>query len=237
MIQVGAGLLLMVAIASPVYGQAYTPGNGIADSPHDFSDGETVTGTLATNDEGTWNPNAHICEVCHTPHNAPISIPLWDHAVPLGSTFTPYDSPTINANSGTVPNPAGISLNCLGCHDGATNIDAFGGAAGTVTIGGTTPTYPAVVDFGVDLSNDHPISITYNAALVTADNNGVHNPTTTSSGITGGANIDDDMLFGTGNDQLECASCHDVHNGVNTVAKLLVKGNTSSALCLTCHNK
>jgi len=41
------------------------------------------------------------------------------------------------------------------------------------------------------------------------------------------------MLIGG---QVQCASCHDVHNG-SGVEKLLRKTNVASALCLTCHNK
>ena len=36
-----------------------------------------------------------------------------------------------------------------------------------------------------------------------------------------------------------CGSCHDVHNTATPagVGYLLIKDNTDSALCLTCHNK
>jgi len=56
-------------------------------------------------------------------------------------------------------------------------------------------------------------------------------PTTTSSGL--GGTIDGDMLLAN---QVQCASCHDVHNAAN-LNFLLVKDNANSALCLTCHNK
>ena len=125
-----------------------------------------------------------------------------------------------------VGDPAGVSLLCLSCHDGVTALDSFGGTAGTVPLSGSA-------NVGLDLSNDHPISITYNAALVALDSE-LHDPTLTTSGL--GANIDDDMLEGAGNNLLECSSCHDVHNTAN-VANLLRKSNVQSALCLTCHNK
>jgi predicted CXXCH cytochrome family protein len=62
----------------------------------------------------------------------------------------------------------------------------------------------------------------------------LHTPSDSNSGL--GGFIADDMLFGTANDQLECASCHDVHNGTS-LAALLRKDNTSRQLCLTCHDK
>ena len=85
---------------------------------------------------------------------------------------------------------------------------------------------------GTDLSDDHPISFTYGTTLATADGE-LFDPTITASGL--GGNIDADMLFGATNDQLECASCHDVHD--DTHGNFLIMSNTASALCLTCHNK
>ena len=41
------------------------------------------------------------------------------------------------------------------------------------------------------------------------------------------------MLFAG---QMECSSCHDVHDELGNTA-LLRKSNTQSALCLTCHDK
>ena len=172
-----------------------------------------------------WNTTSEICVVCHTPHNASTvtDAPLWNHTV-TSATFTPYpDTGTLDA---TVGQPAGVSLLCLSCHDGTVGIDAFGDNTPVPTM----ITGDALL--GTDLSNDHPISFTYDAALATADGE-LFDPTTTSSGL--GGNIDVDMLFGAGNDQLQCASCHDVHNDTNN--PFLRKANTNSALCLTCHDK
>jgi predicted CXXCH cytochrome family protein len=173
-------------------------------------------------------PDNRICVACHTPHNGTSTeAPLWNHEVSPGG-HTPYGSGTIDATD--LDAPAGISLMCLSCHDGSVAVDSFGGNVGSITIGGS-----ALLD--TDLSDDHPISFTYDSTLATNDG-GLHDPTTTSSGIPGGLNIDDDMLFGTGNDQLECASCHDVHNGPSVVSPpLLIKSTASSELCFTCHNK
>lgn len=115
--------------------------------------------------------------------------------------------------------PGGVSLLCLSCHDGTVAVDSFGGATGTTFVTGN-----AMV--GTDLSNDHPISITYagDADLAAA---------TAPSGVAGGTTIDADMLF-VG--KVECASCHDVHNAYN-INMLLKKSNANSGLCLTCHTK
>jgi len=188
----------------------------ITGSDHDFSN-------------ENWNGTGEICVVCHTPHNADVSVndaPLWNHEV-TSATFTPYSSATLDAGTnGQLGQPNGISKLCLSCHDGTVAIDNFGGTTnGTETMSGNDL-------IGTDLSDDHPVSFTYDAALASADG-GLYDPTTTSSNITPNGTIDEDMLF---NKKLECASCHDVHNG-SGVAKLLRKSNASSALCLTCHAK
>jgi predicted CXXCH cytochrome family protein len=185
-------------------------GAQITGSEHDFS--------------GQGWGTTEICQPCHTPHNASTALPvvLWNHAV-TNASYTLYSSPTMNATTGQ---PGGVSKACLSCHDGTVALDSFGGSTGTTFITG-----PA--NFGTDLSNDHPVSFTYNNALATADG-GLHPPTTTSSDL--GSTIAADMLFGLGSDQVECASCHDVHNAAN-LQSLLLKSNAGSDLCLTCHAK
>jgi len=185
-------------------------GAQLAQSAHDFSaHGWGTTG---------------ICQPCHTPQNALTALPvvLWNHEMATGP-YTVYDSPTMNATTGQ---PDGVSKACLSCHDGTVALDSFAGSVGT-----TTMTGPA--NLGTNLSNDHPVSFAYNNALAIADGE-LHPPTTQASGL--GGSIAADMLFGTGNTQVECASCHDVHNAAN-LQFLLLKSNAGSALCLTCHAK
>ena len=173
----------------------------ITGSDHDFS-------------SETWTDQ--ICIVCHTPHNADMAItdsPLWNHGVTT-STFTPYDSPTLDA---TVAQPGGTSKLCLSCHDGTVAIDTFGTRTGTSMMTGDA-------NFGTDLTDDHPIGFGYNAALVTADGE-LNDPTATGL-----------PLFGATIDQLECATCHDVHNADGFDSMLRVD-NVGSALCLKCHDK
>ncbi len=188
-----------------------------------LSFGQTIVGSAHDFSGETWNPSGEICIVCHTPHKADNSVtdaPLWNHEVTT-ATFTPYSSSTLDA---TVGQPDGVSKLCLSCHDGTVAIDNFGGKTnGTEFVQGDDL-------IGTDLSNDHPVSFTYDAALATADG-GLYDPTTTNSGL--GGTIDEDMLI---SHKLECASCHDVHNG-SGVGNLLVKANGNSALCLTCHAK
>jgi predicted CXXCH cytochrome family protein len=188
---------------------AQLAGAQLAQSVHDFS----APGQAPT----------EVCRPCHTPQNGPTSLPivLWNRE-PAPGAYTVYESPTMNALIGQ---PKGVSKTCLSCHDGTVATASFKGAVSNTLIG------PA--NLGTDLSNDHPVSFTYNDALAVADGE-LHSPTTQSSGL--GGTIASDMLFGSDNSQLECASCHDVHNASNQ-EYLLVKSNARSALCMTCHSK
>ena len=183
-----------------------------------------ITNTLHDFSGASWNSGGEICEPCHTPHNGDMSVVvLWNHDVTTNS-FNVYTSATLHASVGQ---PSAESEGCLSCHDGTVALDAFGGAAGSTNLTGTTL-------LGTDLSDDHPISFAYDNALFTTDGE-LHDPANTASGV-GTGNIDDDMLFGASNDQLECASCHDPHGSAGH-SSLLVKSNAGSALCLTCHDK
>jgi hypothetical protein len=201
----------------------------------------TVVGSKHDLSLNAWS-GLEICVVCHTPHNAttPQIVPLWNHVASVGAPgWSPYVDTGDNTLNSAPGQPQGCSIACLSCHDGTVAVDAFGGAAAPSVMIGSFGTGSA--DITTVLTDDHPISFTYDGALATADGE-LHNPTSTASGLPAGGNIDADMLKGVGNDQLECCSCHDVHNTTcPTCPSLLVKLNAGagfeSDLCLTCHNK
>lgn len=170
-----------------------------------------------------WYGGNEICQVCHAPHNNQnvTGDVLWNHDPTVGP-WTAYSSGSLNA---TVGDPAFSSKLCLSCHDGTIALDSWGGNTGSIFITGA-------VNLTTDLSNDHPVSFTYDPALATADG-GLFDPTVTLSGITPAGTIDDDMLIAG---EMECASCHDMHNQLG-VGGLLKKDNIASDLCLTCHDK
>ena len=163
----------------------------------------------------TANASDEVCIFCHTPHNAQATEPLWNHGI-TAATFTTYSSTTLNA---TVGQPDGSSKLCLSCHDGTVALDTFGGNTGTHFISGTAA-------LGTDISNDHPVSFLYDAALVTADGGGLVSPASASLVVTG-------VPLYAG--KMQCASCHQVHD--NTNGNFLRFANTASALCLKCHVK
>lgn len=207
-------LVMLVAALSAGYSFA----GSIVGSKHDFS---ALTGVA----------NGQICVACHAPHNTATlaGAPLWNHAL-SAATYTAYSSSTMNAAQGS---PGATSKLCLSCHDGTVAINNFGGVTnGTQFVTGNA-------NLGVDLSNDHPIGIDYTPAVVTAD--GALFPVTKSVTVGSGAKtktgqIDALLLYGA---KVECASCHDVHNTftADSGAKLVRISMSSSALCLTCHDK
>ena len=182
-----------------------TPKAGISGTPHDFS-------------TRGWG-SVEICKFCHTPHESDKTVPdapLWNHKVSSAS-YTVYSSPTLNA---VVGQPAASSKLCLSCHDGTVAIDSFNGDEGMEFLSG-----PALL--GADLSDDHPVSFTYDAALAAADG-GLATPV--SANMVDAAGVI--RLF---NGKLECSSCHDAHK--NDYPPFLRADNTGSQLCLKCHLK
>ena len=204
----GVGVLSVVGISRAT----------ISGSPHDFKD-------------ETWNTTKDTCGVCHTPHHAvtPQLIPLWSHQS-TESSFTPYDSPTLNATD--VGQPSGVSKACLSCHDGSVAINSYNGVTGSEYVEGDAL-------LSTDLSDDHPISFTYDTALANADGF-LWDPSTVTVPLMGGKTIKAAMLSG---DKLECSSCHDIHKqkGTSSTSQLMlvISGDqgVGSKLCLTCHNK
>ena len=183
---------------------------------------QTLAGTAHDFSGDAWNSTGQVCIVCHAPHNGDNTVadaPLWNHEITT-ATYTLYAGFSMDA---TVAQPGSSSKLCLSCHDGTVALENFGGTAtNTNFIAGS-----ALV--GTDLSDDHPISFTYDATLAGNDG-GLHDPTVVLSGL--GGTINADMLSGG---QVQCSSCHDVHNDV--YGSFLIMDNAASALCLTCHNK
>ncbi len=192
-----------------------------------------------------------VCVFCHTPHGADTTVaaPLWNRAINTSGGYTLYNSPTLDA---LPTQPSGVSLACLSCHDGTIAFDALrnlpgsGGFTETPSADGTSNwTFTGATNkkmpvgitlLGTDLSNDHPISMTYTDARSPSSTVGDGSTAYT----VGFKPVLAGDLIGTGGVRLytgkvQCASCHDPHRA-NTQTFLRVD-NTGSALCLTCHKK
>jgi len=192
-------------------------------------------------------------------------LPLWNHEV-THQTYTVYESsfegegPTasgldgvgtahnneqfadrhlLNAVShGNLGQPGGVSRLCLSCHDGSVAVNEYGrdpqreysqsGGGAKINaqwmIGGNP--------YG--LLNHHPIGFNYLAVAAVDDE--IADPTTPISGSgTAEMTTIGSLLYNGG--QMECVTCHDVHNSKNTGETFLWVSDRQSAFCLTCHLK
>lgn len=192
-------------------------------------------------------PGQQVCVHCHTPHNATTqegfdNTPLWNRKISNLNAFTPYSNPTMTQ---TPPSrPSGISLVCLSCHDGtgassATNPTTgdhhnllnypIGGGGYTINCTKCHWTPPEGVIYskaltvmaGPDLSNDHPISMSYPAG-----NPNFYPPPDVLKGW-------EDLRLYDG--KVECPTCHNVHDPANV--PFLRASNSSSDLCMRCHKR
>jgi len=206
-------------------------GTGIKGSKHDFTAQD-------------WYPSAtdkEICNVCHAPHDKGRERYkeglLWNHAL-SSATYVMYSNGFSETQTHAVDSqPTGNSKLCLSCHDGTVAMDSFDRYAGDMeyVIGNTYPTkkIPRVMSGSdLDMRGTHPISVSF-----AGDDPELHPATNTwPSGKTIAQTLE--------NGKVQCATCHDVHNGPDSVPNtlLLRAGNIpglggASALCLTCHNK
>lgn len=159
-----------------------------------------------------------VCIFCHTPHNSASDAPLWNR-FESGAVYTPYDSPTLGANVGQ---PTGASRLCLSCHDGTMALGMVRSRSAPIPFAGgaTLPSGPS--NLGTNLSDDHPVSFRFDAALAAGDGE-LRDPSALPAAV---------RLDASG--QMQCTSCHDPHD--DSFGKFLVMENTASALCVSCHS-
>jgi predicted CXXCH cytochrome family protein len=203
------GLLPKTTLAAPA-NPTTVPGFGVADTKHNLS--ISGPGSVAAASEG------EICIFCHTPHSEVNQIPLWNHEMSKAA-YTPYISSTLKAKVGQ---PTGASKLCLSCHDGTVALGMVRSRPGQIQMRNSVGPMPeGRTRIGTDLTGHHPISFTYDHALVTA-NGELRDPMALQQQVR----LDKQQ-------QVQCTSCHDPHR--NPYGQFLVKDNTASALCLDCH--
>ncbi len=234
-------------------------GNGIAGSPHDFTDnvvdGASGPGTNIENDDANgnaWNnKRKEICRTCHVPHdhgavrygNQGI---LWNHEISTKASWEMYASNAamISFIDGTIESePVGVSKLCLGCHDGVTAINQYDGKGPGDAGYGNGDTYVmgdyaggfVIGNTAASMTNNHPISITYDNLADTR----LKDPTAAvmANGDTVASMLD--------NGRVECSTCHDVHNRESVPDTHLLRESTKGAdqtgvgasdLCFVCHD-
>ena len=174
-------LIISLFVVSMVAVFSTTAFAAISGGPHDLSDdglGET-----------------QMCKFCHVPHNPQsTTAPLWNRSAPASQgTFTLYDGTAASSVTGT-------SIMCLSCHDGVTNLDAFGGTTGTAGNDIDTVFASTTALVGTDLQDDHPVSVVYGTAG-------------TGDGVNYKASPDGDLTGQLESTRVECGTCHDAQIG------------------------
>lgn len=249
----------------------------------------SATGPGSTHAAAGAGGTNEVCVFCHTPHGATqadqggaaLRAPLWNRRVPAGSTYTPYTSSSMDAQSiadGINSQPGGSSKLCLSCHDGTLaigNVNVLNGKLdASIEMTGTGPggvmpagqgTNSGFTRFlGTDLRNDHPISVTFNAALATRDGelrpvDGQQRWPAGSGSVLGLRSPGQKPLLpleptGAANaGQVQCATCHDPHIRELDAAKGNQKflraqrfqeappsashNPAADIICLSCHDK
>ncbi|MEO5331427.1 MAG: hypothetical protein H7839_05335 [Magnetococcus sp. YQC-5] len=217
-----------------------------------------------------------ICVFCHTPHAATLDpgvrAPLWNRQLSTTTYTGTYESSSIDADVNELrAGPGGTSKLCLSCHDGtlaigsvnvlggqgSASINMSGTGTGGVMPGGSSGANTGFTrNLGVNLSNDHPISFTFNATVATNDGELRTPPFTSGTTLVMANNVQGTNprpVIPLDNNQIQCASCHDPHIRdpaetdsikflrLNRFQKVAPVGSTFSTtadiICLACHDK
>lgn len=234
---------IVLATAALIAAAGLAQAASIVGSKHDIPSLGTLGGTM---------PNGEICAYCHTPHNPIANTPLWNRVNPSNTGWSFYQSPTLtSAATGASFESDSISIFCLSCHDGSTSLGAIKnvpvttiGADGAGPLSGASAISAVYANIGnstKNLSNDHPVGFDYSVAQTqdAGSNTGglrqIADVKTAFSITDPNYNPFYNAAGGRVN-QMECASCHKVHDPGASWNFLRIE-NTGSALCLACHNK
>lgn len=221
--------------------------NKILGSKHDLSQLNVRSGAEAMSGVA-YSDYGDACVYCHIPPDVTSGkgklgqLAGWNRLKPMTKQYQLFRS---QSSATQARKPSDVSLLCLSCHDGTLAIDRIAHkpqgwdsgedfslhmrmttdddltSCGKCHNGSVAHNITSTT-LGIDLRDDHPISIPY--AGLDTDNRffkAVDNP----SGFNNGVKLYDGMI--------ECASCHDIHD---TETKMLLRVD-ADVLCSTCHNK
>ncbi len=260
-LQVTAALVLLTLLGVNAQAEVISD---IRNTKHNFS--AVVVPALPDGASRTVKATSEsqICAFCHTPHKGAqqARAPIWNRKL-SGATYTPYTSTSINAIDLGQPNTK--SKLCLSCHDGTLaigavnvlnrvenpDIDVTGTDSGGSMPAGIGERTGFTRRLGTDLTNDHPISFTYDTAQFTRDGELRDPAVETFLGERGSGRHKPTLPLEDG--QMECISCHDPHMRSTTGENIKflrvnrfqknaapVEGSFEQAndiICLACHEK
>lgn len=163
---------------------------------------------------GVQGGNANACIYCHAPHNASSTIPLWNQTLSTNQY-------TLNTNPTTATSVNTASMLCLSCHDGSVAVGQ------TLSFGKITTTGTVESIGGTQLESSHPFSVQPELQ---------DDPSVVATLIS--THQTKDPTVKLINNNIECSTCHDVHNQYRDprLPEFLVRDNTSGQLCMACHD-
>lgn len=255
---------ICLASSAMAYSGSYVPGAGINGTVHDLGTPGANGMNYGANPP---DPLTRICIFCHAPHNTmrlfgvtagagPVDtsgaftyLPLWNHTLqdPFNPAYVMYTNGPGAPQSGpleaqVVWNPAvapttpgSTSLLCLSCHDGTVAVNSWGNPdqlATSQSTGSHTIAQNYMIGKDRYLGNHHPISFDYIAVQALDPN--IRPSSTFLTGAPAAISTIQDHLYGN---NMECGTCHSVHNKGNTGEHLLWRSDQNSQLCLTCHTQ
>lgn len=178
-------LVVLIGVMTAASGHAAAPVSDVANTRHNFS---AVVPPADVERRAFATEESRICVFCHTPHGATpaYNAPIWNRQLSQ-ATYIPYDSTSMDATD--IGQPTGRSKLCLSCHDGTIALGAVnvlnrdepnrhGHTVPFTTVDSSPPgTIPQGLGtetgftryLGVDLTNDHPISFTFDSAQAARD--------------------------------------------------------------------
>ncbi len=240
-------VLLAVAMLVPAAAWAFTPGAGLAGTPHDFSASGGGVG---------------LCTFCHTPHRAIQTQLLWNHT--LSTNTFQWDVPSTTAGT---PYPSfkgdvytGPTAKCLSCHDGSVAVGdiAWWNEGVPSNLNNTQHQWPDAFNVGAtggvagSMKGNHPVAMPYPFGQARNTYNTIQTGTQYTStewqadpqtlnirlyNDNGGVITAGAVALQTG---MECSSCHDAHNKASTGDMFLrgtLAGSDTGYICLKCHIK
>ncbi|MDO8425938.1 MAG: hypothetical protein Q7T24_00305 [Deltaproteobacteria bacterium] len=226
------------------------PANGIVSSRHNLGSFSMHISTLGTTE---------LCVFCHTPHHTNTANnlkPMWNRGTSAPTSFTAYGT-TIGGTTVASADIGSTSLACLSCHDGVTTFDNIvnapgkGGVSATGSVRGWvfsdfgSPVPSNLVSsrlvIGLDLSNDHPMSIVYNGAVSATNYTGsraslrASNTTISTIDLTSDT-ADSSVTYDGGNLAKNLWAVRGFIDGDATIADLLRGASNNTVECSSCHD-
>jgi hypothetical protein len=256
---VGLGLVFTIAgtasaISTPTDYAADALANGIVNSRHNLGSSGVHFRADNSNSASATGGTSEVCIFCHTPHHGSTNAPLWNKGAQSTTNYTTYGTTVAGTSGETTPGAA--TLACLSCHDGVNTFDTIvnypgKSGKGTNANGGSVQTDMGWVftedgnvmsdymtsgrlNLGTDLTNDHPVSISYNAGtaaslrptnvvissvdlsndVMTAGDHDVNSSATNQNNfwsVSGYINTTATISDLLRDSRVECSSCHDPH--------------------------